>query len=38
MASVQGWVEALQEAEKNQDYDCIRSILQGAIPEFREQN
>lgn len=34
--AVQGWVRSLQAAEKNQDYDCIRKILQGAIPEFRE--
>jgi FlaA1/EpsC-like NDP-sugar epimerase len=38
MVSVQQWVKALQDADKNQDYDCIKSILQGAIPEFREQN
>jgi O-antigen biosynthesis protein WbqV len=36
MLAVRGWVQALQDAEKNQDYDCIRSILQGAIPEFRD--
>jgi FlaA1/EpsC-like NDP-sugar epimerase len=36
MDAVQGWVLALCEAEKKQDFDAIRSILQGAIPEFRE--
>jgi hypothetical protein len=36
MASVLTWVQSLGEAEKNQDYECIRAILQGAIPEFRK--
>jgi FlaA1/EpsC-like NDP-sugar epimerase len=36
METVQGWVQSLCEAEKKQDFDAIRSILQGAIPEFRE--
>jgi O-antigen biosynthesis protein WbqV len=34
MEAVQKWVRALQDAEKNQDYECIKFILQGAIPEF----
>ena len=37
MAAVQEWVQALQDAERTQDHDCIRRILQGAIPEFREE-
>jgi FlaA1/EpsC-like NDP-sugar epimerase len=37
MSAVQGWIKALTQAEQNQDYDCIRSILQGAIPEFRKE-
>ena len=36
MAVVQEWVQSLCEAEKKQDFDAIRSILQGAIPEFRK--
>jgi O-antigen biosynthesis protein WbqV len=36
MEAVQRWVKALQEAEKDQDFDCIRAILKGAIPEFRD--
>jgi O-antigen biosynthesis protein WbqV len=36
MADVQKWVQALHDAEKHQDFDCIKSILKGAIPEFRE--
>src|SRR5687768_4683287 len=38
MASVLTWVQSLGEAEKNQDYECIRAILQGAIPEFRKDS
>ena len=37
MAAVQEWVQALQDAERTQDHDGIRRILQGAIPEFREE-
>jgi FlaA1/EpsC-like NDP-sugar epimerase len=36
MSAVLEWVEALAQAEKNQDHDCIRKVLQGAIPEFRK--
>jgi FlaA1/EpsC-like NDP-sugar epimerase len=36
MELVQRWVKALQEAEKHQDFERIRAILTGAIPEFRE--
>jgi FlaA1/EpsC-like NDP-sugar epimerase len=38
MVAVQGWVQALQDAESNQDHACVRKILQGAIPEFREEH
>ena len=31
---VQRWVKALQDADKNQDFERIRAILTGAIPEF----
>jgi O-antigen biosynthesis protein WbqV len=36
MDLVQRWVKGLQDAEKNQDLERIRSILIGAIPEFRD--
>jgi len=36
MDLVQRWVKALQEAEKHQDFERIRAILTGAIPEFRD--
>ena len=39
MASVQEWVQALQDAEKKSGPRLHpRSILQGAIPEFREEH
>jgi FlaA1/EpsC-like NDP-sugar epimerase len=36
MDLVQRWLKGLQDAEKNQDFERIRSILIGAIPEFRD--
>jgi O-antigen biosynthesis protein WbqV len=36
MELVQRWVKALHDADKNQDFERIRSILTGAIPEFRD--
>ncbi|MDQ8728374.1 nucleoside-diphosphate sugar epimerase/dehydratase [Bradyrhizobium sp. LHD-71] len=38
MASVQRWIEALRDAERAQDHDRVRAILQGAIPEFRQRS
>jgi len=34
MELVQRWVKSLQDADKNQDFERIRAILTGAIPEF----